>query len=48
MSNIFDKKINKEKCQKFTPPEMVETMLDLIKKYYGLNVKNKNLSKKFE
>lgn len=30
MSSIFDKENNKEKCQKFTPVEMVETMLDLI------------------
>ena len=29
MSFIFDNKKNKEKCQKFTPPEMIETMLDL-------------------
>lgn len=30
MSKIFDIEENKEKCQKFTPTEMVETMLDLI------------------
>lgn len=30
MSNILDINNNKEKCQKFTPREMVETMLDLI------------------
>lgn len=30
MSKIFDKVENKEKCQKFTPVNMVETMLDLI------------------
>ncbi|MDE7364512.1 MAG: SAM-dependent methyltransferase, partial [Ruminococcus sp.] len=30
MSKIFDIANNKEKCQKFTPTEMVKTMLDLI------------------
>lgn len=30
MSKIFDIANNKEKCQKFTPTEMVTTMLDLI------------------
>ncbi|MEG6589310.1 Eco57I restriction-modification methylase domain-containing protein [Paenibacillus barengoltzii] len=29
MSSIFDNNQNKEKCQIFTPPQMVETMLDL-------------------
>lgn len=29
MSSIFDNSTIKEKCQKFTPAEMVETMLDL-------------------
>lgn len=29
MSSIFDNEKNKEKCQKFTPQSMVDTMLDL-------------------
>ena len=29
MSNIFDNKLNKTKCQKFTPDDMVKKMLDL-------------------
>lgn len=29
MSSIFDNEKNKDKCQKFTPPEMVEIMLNL-------------------
>ncbi len=29
MSSIFDNEKNKDKCQKFTPPEMVKIMLNL-------------------
>ena len=36
MSSIFDNKLNKEKCQKFTPADKVEDMLDIAEYKSGL------------
>lgn len=41
MSEIFDMANNKEKCQKFTPTNMVKTMLDLIG--YSTNLMGKKV-----